>query len=198
LLGYAIGVAIGAMFGAFWAELAAKRLPPILSTTYDVITLLMVAALAIGAVRLVLVARRSPAPRDPVNAEQPRVGPGMWWLWMLVSLAEAVVIGQVLNLLATHHLHAYMLAAVAVIVGLHFFPLSRIFRAPEYMLAAVAMTAVGCIAISAMAAGFDLGGPARWNIVIGTVCATAIWGTCVRGLRQGGACGRYGPVGRAP
>lgn len=198
LRGYAIGVMIGALFGAFWAASAANRLPSAVSRAYDVVTVLTVVAIGVGTLRLVRMARRSAVPHGAEAIGQRRVRGGrMWGLWMVLVVAEMLAIGWVTQQLIAHHMHEYVLAAVAVMVGLHFFPLSWIFQAPEQMVTAVSMTVVGCVAMAAMAAGFDLGAPARWNIVIGTVCAAALWSTCVVGLRQTGACGRYLPASGA-
>jgi hypothetical protein len=76
------------------------------------------------------------------------------------------------------HLLQYVWPSVALIVGLHFFPLRYAFRLPVYDVTGAFMSLVGIVAMVALAMGHDLGMPHGWDVVVGLSCALVLWGTC--------------------
>lgn len=71
-------------------------------------------------------------------------------------------------------------ALIAIVVGVHFFPLSRAFGHPEYRGTAVGLIAVGAIGCVAAIAGLSV--PAVLTLV-GLLAACALWTTTIRHLR---------------
>ena len=93
----------------------------------------------------VLLRRRSaalPASRlDPEEQRQAgrtfgRVNAAQWAAIVLI----AVVLGRL-------HLDAYTPAAVTVVVGLHFFPLARLFRSPQHHVTGAALVLWGAVCL---------------------------------------------------
>jgi hypothetical protein len=141
LRGRATGVLFLSGFGALWFLLgraASQRL-----------SLPTACALAAGLVALVagtvLLRRRSaalPASRlDPEEQRQAgrtfgRVNAAQWAAIVLI----AVVLGRL-------HLDAYTPAAVTVVVGLHFFPLARLFRSPQHHVTGAALVLWGAVCL---------------------------------------------------
>ena len=118
LRGRAIGSMILAGFGGIWLGLAlyAKETLNAATILYIVAGLLMLLA---GGAKLMRAAGRWP--RQP---ESPAQRQAFGWINALQWIAIFFVV-QIFNRL---HLDAYTVSAVAGIVGLHFFPLAKLFR----------------------------------------------------------------------
>ena len=138
----AIGVLVFSVFGALWFLLglaASERLSAATGALLAGGTLALV-LLALGLSRRAAALPRSEA--DPERARQVRRVFGrvnaVQWAAIMVT---AVVLGRL-------HLDAYIPAAVTLIVGLHFFPLGRLFRYPQHHITGIVLVvwAVDCIA----------------------------------------------------
>ncbi|MCK1798578.1 hypothetical protein MTQ01_21625 [Streptomyces sp. XM4193] len=70
-------------------------------------------------------------------------------------------------------------ALIAIVVGVHFFPLSRAFGHPEYRGVAVMLIAVGVVGGVAAVAGLSVSGVLT---LVGLLAAGALWATTVRHL----------------
>lgn len=118
--GRAIGALFFTGFGAVWLLLSLFAREAV---TVPAITGLLLGALALSwnAVYLLRVARK--LPRVP---EDPRIGRVFAWVnaiqW-IACFAVAFTLGKL-------HLDVYTPSAITAIVGLHFFPLARLFRYP--------------------------------------------------------------------
>jgi hypothetical protein len=118
LRGRATGSMILAGFGGIWLGLGfyAKEMLTAAMILYLAAGLLMLLA---GSAKLMRAAGR--LPRQPENSTQGRV---FGWINALQWLAIFIVV-QILTRL---HLDVYTVSAIAGIVGLHFFPLAKLFR----------------------------------------------------------------------
>lgn len=118
LRGRAIGSMILAGFGGIWLGLAfyAKEMLNASTILYIVAGLLMLLA---GSAKLMRAAGRWP--REPRNSSHNRA---FGWINALQWIAIFIVV-QILTRL---HLDAYTVSAIAGIVGLHFFPLAKLFK----------------------------------------------------------------------
>jgi small-conductance mechanosensitive channel len=120
LSGCAIGALFFAGFGALWFVLALH--------VRERLTAGAVAGIALVAVGLVLAALHlmRTAKHWPRVADDPAQGRAFAWInavqW-IAAFAVAFVLGKL-------GLAEYILSAIAAIVGLHFFPLARLFRYP--------------------------------------------------------------------
>ena len=118
LHGRAIGSMILAGFGAIWlcVSFYAKEILGAVTVLYVVTGLLILLA---GSAKLMRTASRWPRePRDP------SLNRAFGW----INALQWIAIFAVVQILTRLHLDAYTVSAVAGIVGLHFFPLARLFE----------------------------------------------------------------------
>jgi hypothetical protein len=141
LRGRATGVLFLSGFGGLWFLLglaASQRLS--LPTACALAAGL--AALVAGAV---LLRRRSAAlPPSTLDPEEQRRAGRTFGRVNAVQWAAIVLIAVVLGRL---HLDAYTPAAVTVVVGLHFFPLARLFRSPQHHVTGAALVLWGAVCL---------------------------------------------------
>ena len=120
LSGRATGAIFFAFFGAAWLflALAAKQ----------VLTLANVVGILAGMAALLLAAAslRRQAKRWPRLPSDPAIGRAFSWVNAIQWTAVAITAFT----LARLHLEAYTPSAITAIVGLHMFPLARLFRYP--------------------------------------------------------------------
>jgi len=141
LRGRATGVLFLSGFGGLWFLLglaASQRL-----------SLPTACALAAGLVALVagtvLLRRRSAAlPPTRLDPEEQRRAGRTFGRVNAAQWAAIVLIAVVLGRL---HLDAYTPAAVTVVVGLHFFPLARLFRSPQHHVTGAALVLWGAVCL---------------------------------------------------
>lgn len=88
--------------------------------------------------------------------------------WALAG--EGVAIAVVSNLLVRAGLIAFIVPAVAIIVGLHFLPLAKLFQVKIYYVAGALITLAGL-------AGLAVDAPHR-ALVTGLASAVLLWLTC--------------------
>jgi len=141
LRGRATGVLFLSGFGGLWFLLglaASQRLS--LPTACALAAGL--AALVAGAV---LLRRRSAAlPPTRLDPEEQRRAGRTFGRVNAAQWAAIVLIAVVLGRL---HLDAYTPAAVTVVVGLHFFPLARLFRSPQHHVTGAALVLWGAVCL---------------------------------------------------
>lgn len=143
LRGRATGVLFFSGFGALWLILGLAG-----RQSLSVATVIGLAA-GLGvlvAAALTLSRRAAGLPQSPVDpGMQRRDDRAFAWInaiqWVAIFLI-AFVLGQM-------HLDAFIPAAVTVVVGLHFFPLARVFRYPQHHVTGAALVAwgLGCLAL---------------------------------------------------
>jgi hypothetical protein len=131
LSGRAIGSIFFICFGTGWLFLAI--------TAMQQINLATVAGIMLGMVLLLLIAfnllRQSK--RWPRVPDDPTTGRAFAWINAIQWLAVFVVAFSFAKL----HIDAYVMCAITAIVGLHMFPLARLFRyKPHYWSGAVLVT----------------------------------------------------------
>ena len=131
LRGRASGVIVVAAFGALWLLLALYAMEMLsIATVAGVV--LVVAALVAAAVLLFREAKKWPRVPD-----DPGVGRAFGW----INAGQWIAVGAVAFTLARLRLDAYIPSAITAIVGLHMFPLGRIFRYPAHYRAGAIMLA---------------------------------------------------------
>ena len=137
--GRGIGIIIGALFGIAWLYNALK-----FDHAPDWIFYVAYAATAVivlGGVMRIRADRK-------LGLKQPgstRIA------FLIVFAIEIAAIIAALIVLSRFHMEQYMVAAIAVIVGLHFLPLAKIFRVQIYYvmgLAMVAATAAAAVSLT--------------------------------------------------
>jgi hypothetical protein len=138
-----VGVGVISVFGALWFLLglvASQRL----SATTGV--LLAGATLVLVLLALALARRAAALPRSEVDPERARQ---VKRVFGRVNAVQWVVISITAFVLGRLQLDAYIPAAVTLIVGLHFFPLGRLFRYPQHHITGIALVVWGvdCLAL---------------------------------------------------
>jgi hypothetical protein len=173
LRGRGTGIIVCAIFAALWANWARSTFPGT-HRLYGWIAIFAVAAISgtllVAGVATLRQARR--LPRATGNgAAAPR---GIRRKFVLVLVGEIVALNIAAYFLIGHHMAQYLAPAVAVVVGLHFLPLAKLFRAPHFFATVTVMTLAGMLAAVAMAGG----SPATTaNGIAELACAIALWAT---------------------
>lgn len=171
LRGRGTGIIVCAIFAALWANWAR----PMLSGLPGIYGWTAVVAALSGALLVAGVAAirrgRHLSRATGIGDRAPR---GMRRGFMLVLIGEIVALNIAAYLLISHRMAQYLAPAVAIVVGLHFLPLAKIFRAPHFFITAIVMTLAGVLAAVAMVTGSSA---TAANGIAELVCAVALWGT---------------------
>jgi hypothetical protein len=123
LSGRATGALFFAGFGALWIALALYALEQLNAATVSGLVLGL-ALLILAALSLLRAAKRWPRVPD-----DPAVGRA----FARINAAEWIAVAIVAFSFAKLHIDAYVMCAITAIVGLHMFPLARLFRyTPHY------------------------------------------------------------------
>lgn len=139
-----VGCFILCVFSAIWAAMGLHSLSPF-SGAFPLPfwqawswTLPVLVSLGLAGLTWFLT-RHDPQPTAEMKHRNQRTA-------MIWSGIEGVAIFLVINLLYNLHLAGYVVAAIAVIVGLHFYPLALGFRSRLYVLTGSLMIAAACLA----------------------------------------------------
>lgn len=129
LRGRAIGALIFTGFGSLWLFLSLYAREQL-----NVISLGGLALIAAGLVMAAfnLLARAKPLPRV---TDDPRIMKAFHW----VNAIQWVVCFVLATILGRLHLDTYIVSAIAAVVGLHLFPLAKLFRYPMHYATGTAM-----------------------------------------------------------
>ncbi|MGB7986298.1 MAG: hypothetical protein WCF54_14120 [Terracidiphilus sp.] len=138
LRGRAIGSIFFTCFGTGWLFLALIAKQQIKFATVSAIMVGMT-MLLLAALNLLRLSKRWPRVPD-----DPAVGRAFGWINTIQWIAVAVVAFSFAKL----HIDAYVMCAITAIIGLHLFPLARIFRyKPHYWSGAVLVAWAGVSAL---------------------------------------------------
>lgn len=107
-----------------------------------------------------------------VVGDSARRGMRRGFIWVLFG--EIAALNVAAYLLIGHHMVQYLAPAFTLIVGLHFLPLAKIFRAPYYFATAMVMMSAGVVAVAAIATG---SAATTANGMVDLACAAALWAT---------------------
>lgn len=167
LFGKATGAMVMALFGLLWALGCAGALAPILLVSSVAVTVILVAA----GLRL----RRVAAGRPPSRWAGSTACKRIRRRFRLVGVVEGLGIGIVVFVFVRLGRPELIPAAVALVVGLHFFPLASLFRVPLYHVTGAALCVV---AVATPIVALPLGGAsAAWQVVPGLGAAAVLWVT---------------------
>jgi hypothetical protein len=168
LLGMTAGAAVMFGFGIVWLWIGLRGR----SSTRWLRLALLIAGLALGSSIATLGVRASsvrgngttPTPQQ-IDANR-RIA---LHFYVISGIEFAAIVLAVSALNAIHH-PDFILSGVALIVGVHFFSLAALFRAPVYCGTALAGCAIGL-------AGFFIADTALRRRVVGTAFGLLLWGT---------------------
>ncbi len=161
------GVWILSVFAVVWTAVAASGLS---QTDASAGALPSVVVGVVVAIAVVVTARR--AVHDPALARVRRLP--TWWSRGVaaVNVGQLVVIAAVAIGLTRADQAAYVPAAVAVVVGLHFVPLATAFDQRQYRATAALLVLVGAAGAALVLAGAD---DVVVQAAVGYASAVALW-----------------------
>jgi hypothetical protein len=161
------GVIILSVFAVVWTAVAASGLSETDASAGAVPSVVLGVLVAVA---LVVLARRSAS--DPALARVRRLP--TWWSRGVaaVNIGQLVVIAAVAIGLAHAGQAAYIPAAVAVVVGLHFLPLAAAFDQPQYRTTALLLVVVGAAGAGLVLAGAE---DVVVQAAVGYASAVALW-----------------------
>lgn len=160
------GAIILSLFALIWAI----GVPGVESMVGTLAVIVMSLAITGGTV---LMALRGDPSR---TTSRSRLVPSDWQRrYNLVGLAEAVTIGLAIAVLVLMGLPVLIPPAVCLVVGIHFFPLARIFDQPQYWWTGVGLCIIAVLGVTTMALGSDDASRA----VVGYGAAAILWATSV-------------------
>jgi hypothetical protein len=160
------GVLVLALFALAWALVGASGLPTGAAWALRIVAVMLVAAAIAAAYR--------PAAVGAVERE--RRLPGGWRRRVgIVNVTQFVVIALVVVVFIAAGRPEFVPPVVCLVVGVHFFPLARLFDQPQYTWTASGLCLVACAGLLVLVTG---PGPAPSRVVVGigataTLLATA-------------------------
>ena len=174
------GLLLMAGFTVGWASLATYGWTGAAAVAPVALAVVAAVAFVVGAALMLRAAGRFPPVSDPVEAERGRrIGRAYGLTFGLEGLAIFLVAA---TLSRTGNVD-YQVPAIALVVGLHFYPMARIFDRTLDLWIASWVTAVAALGITAIA-GAWASVPAVWSAVgVGTALGTAAYGVFM--LREG-------------
>lgn len=169
LLGMTTGAVVMFVFGVVWLLIGLLRGRP--SPAWLRLSLLFV-GIALGASIATLGVRASRIPRNasPATAQQIANNREIGRHYYVVFGIELAAILLAVVALKAIHYPDYILCGIALIVGVHFFPLAALFKAPVYYGTALLGCAIGLV-------GFFMADASLRQKVVGLSFGLLLWTT---------------------
>lgn len=168
----ASGILFLGIFGVAWAVEAALRLPASYGIAIAGLAAILLGSLFVSSARLRKSAASQPEPTASEVASAAQADKWLYW----VTGAEGILLFLTSNTLINMHLGSYLWPAVALIVGLHFYPLGYAFKLRIYGITATLMSLVAMAAITGLSEGY--GSPQIYDVAVGLGSAAILWATC--------------------
>ncbi len=167
---------VGGIQGVFFGEKAAFFL------------LLACATIILVSGSMLLSRAASRLPHDTSPAEQARSqaeGKRYGIIFGAVFGLEMVTIALGSTLLNVFHHPEFRLPFVSIVVGVHFFPLARLFEVRLYYVTGALLVLVGMTVMLAVPVHTMIGNLHAWNALVGSICAVILWLTGIYALLRG-------------
>jgi len=164
LKGRAIGAVFMAGFGALWMIIGLKLLRR-LHTGPLLVVLAITAVLVLAAIKQFEYAKTLPSSEGAATSAQ---AAAIGHRFNMIFAAELIAIFVAVVVLNALRRPTLILPVVAVIVGLHFFPLARLFAAPVFYSTATAM-------VLSVLFAFSMRDVSRRQAAIGIGCGLILW-----------------------
>jgi hypothetical protein len=183
-IGVATGIFFMAFFGACWGLFSTAFLGGGMRIVVQLIIGLVTLGL-FGAGGLVLwYARSLPTVLSPEDAAV-RQQINRWF--GIVFGLEFILIALASILLSRWQVSWFIAPVTALIVGVHFFPLARLFRVPVYYVTGALLAALALVAVAALLGDVPLAGPSpyHWSLFVGVGAMLILWFTALFIARLG-------------
>lgn len=176
--GVASGVIFMAFFGTLWADIGIGGLQGWGGVWFLIGAVLVGIGLLLGGISLLLASRRLSDQIAEVDVPRGRrIG-----LWFVITFAsEGVLIGVASGICNALHRFDLFFPIMALIVGVHFFPLAALFQVKVYYLVGALLCLLAIIALLVVPESVTLDGQhimAQW-VVLGFGAALILWGVGV-------------------
>ncbi|MFG3141957.1 hypothetical protein ACGFZA_37775 [Streptomyces sp. NPDC048211] len=157
------GTLVLSVFAVVWAFAGASGL-----ATSGAATAVEIVAVALTAVAVLLAYRKGAAPSPRLVSLPPNWGRAIG----IVNGVEVVAIFAVIAASNASGHPGFIPAAIALVVGLHFFPLARFYDQWQYKVTAVLLSVVGVAGFALLAAGLT---DESVRAVVGLASAAVLW-----------------------
>jgi hypothetical protein len=181
--GVVIGAGVLSGFGVFWALASFASLPTVVSIIVAVVTAAVLVAFVVANIRLWRLAARLPAHGSPEEADYWRKSGVRFGIVFGIEFALIAIASGILSSIGHETL---IPPVIALIVGIHFLPLSPLFRIPTYFVTGIAMSVLAVVCILGVFSGQQLGAATLfiWSSVVGLGSALILWGSASYVLRN--------------
>jgi hypothetical protein len=139
----------------------------------------LVAACIVASIILIRAALKLPISTVPKTPEEKNIGRQFAWVFGAEMLAFAVV-NSVLVAMGKYEL---LPSCDLVIVGVHFFPLAKIFRVPRYNITALLFCVIPAVTLLTIPKQFEIGQTIAWYVIPSFGCGLVAIVTATAGLR---------------
>jgi len=176
--GIASGIFFMAFFGAYWGFTSAFYMSsPFQFIAFLVVGLVTLVLFAIGGIFLKYALSLPETLSQEDEAESKRI-----WVWFgIIFGIEFLLIAISSTLLSTFQRDVFIAPAIALIVGIHFFPLARLFRVPVFSMTGELLSVLALVALIALLLGLPIAGssPYNWSLFVGIGTTLILWLTAV-------------------
>lgn len=176
VLGAVGGIFILIFFGAYWGCTSAF----FLSGVFQIAAFLLVGLVTIGCFGLnwLLLRASRVLPEDQLSEDAPTRRSIQRRFGFIFGL-EIVLIALAGILLSHFQLTPFITPTIALIVGVHFFPLAQLFRVSAYFLTGVLLALIALVGLGALLLGLPIAGPSpyNWSLFVGIGATLILWCT---------------------
>jgi hypothetical protein len=172
VVGVVTGLFLMAFFTLLWSGNTFAAWPVTVAWPIWVVFALLALGFVAQGVRLIRARKRFPAELSEADAQYRRTSGQAFGI---IFGAEGLAIGIVVMILNATGNPGYVVPAIALIVGLHFYPMARVFRRTIDLYLATWTTLVGLAGIVALAAGAPLDQVTGF-VAVGAALATTAYG----------------------
>jgi hypothetical protein len=178
VLGIVCGLFFMAFFGAYWGFTSAVFMhSPIQYIAFLVTGLVTLVLFGIVGILLKYALSLPKTLSQEDKAESKRI-----WMWFgIIFGLEFLLIAMSSILLSTFQKDILIAPTIALIVGIHFFPLSRLFRVPVFSITGGLLSMLALVALIALLLGLPIAGssPYNWSLFVGIGTTLILWLTAV-------------------
>lgn len=182
--GMVSGIFFLTFFGAYWGFISAA----FMSGTVQVVAFLLVGLVTLGffGMGIILLRYARTLPKT-VSLEDAAVGKRIAMWFGIIFGIEIVLIALASILLSIFQVDRFIAPTIALIVGIHFFPLARLFRVAVYYLTGALLSVLALVALVALLFGLPIAGssPYNWSLFVGVGTTLVLWLTVLYMTRFG-------------
>lgn len=182
--GAASGTFFLTFFGAYWGFTSAV----FLRGTFQIIAFLLIGlvTLAFISIGVILLRQARSLPEEPSSVDRAR-GRSIVTGFGIIFGLEIVLIALASTLLSIFPLSRFIAPTTALIVGLHFIPLARLFQVNVGYVTGTLLCLLALIALAALLFGVPLAGtsPYNWSLFVGIGATLVLWLTDLLMIRFG-------------